>query len=127
MSGKRTSVGWTVTVPGQSDANSELSFTDWFWFKTSEVDGRRGNEWTLVGWMAESDGEMEGPRSDVKILVNTGGGDVVKGTTVVDSEWTLVSWMVEIDKELLLPRSDAKTLLKTSGLDVVKGTTVVKL
>lgn len=91
MSGKRTSVGWTVTVPGQSDTNSELSFTDWFWFKTSEVVGRMGDEWTLVGWMAECDGEMEWPGSDVETLMNTGGSDVVKGTTVVDSEWTLVS------------------------------------
>lgn len=79
MSGKRTSVGWTVTVPGQSDANSELSLTDWFWFKTSEVVGRMGKEWTLVGWMVE----MVWPTSDVKILVKTGGTDMVKGTTVV--------------------------------------------
>lgn len=80
MSGKRTSVGWIVTVPGQSDANSKLSLTGWFRFKTSEVVARMDKEWTLVGLMVESDGGMVWLRYDVKILVNV---DVVKGTTVV--------------------------------------------
>lgn len=83
MSGKRTSVGCTVTAPAQSDANSELSLTDWFWFKTSEFVGTIGREWTLVGWMVKRDEEMVWPRSDVKTLVKTGGLDMVKGTTFV--------------------------------------------
>jgi len=83
MSGKRTSVGWMATVPAQSDANSELSLTDWFRFKTSEVVGTIGREWTLVGWMVKSDREMVWPTADVKTLVKTGGFDMVKGTTFV--------------------------------------------
>lgn len=119
MSGKRISVGWMVTVPGQSGPISELSFTDWFWFKISEGVEKVSEECTRVGWMVGMDGELVWLGSKVEMLgsvVKTGDDGQEMGTVVVELRNVVWCWFKSVvgtfEVELLLKPKLSTCLLE---------------